>query len=164
MFSWVQSILVGLSGNVADVDSSNQLKVVTPPPVPPSGTTPVTILGDTPLDVGGEDNEYSYFTIPNGETLILQSIFISFEGNNAQSKVEIYDDPTATDPTGPNGGDTIPGTWNLILINHIEFNSVSIPLNENETYLGDGTRRIALRRKRLDAGARELYAKLSGYY
>jgi hypothetical protein len=154
----------GLWSNVA-ITSARELKVSSPPPVAPTGTTQMTLASSpATLNMTGTDNQYSYFVIPNGTTLHLQSLYMSFEGNATFSKVEIYDDPTAANPTGPNNGDTIPGTWVLIDIAHISNDSRSIPLNDITGYLGNGTRRIALRRKRMDAGLREFYARLLGYY
>jgi len=149
------------SGNLADVSSSGELKVVQAPPTPPPGTTPFNIIASGNL--GGNANGYDTFTIPNGTNAIVQTFKASAEGES-RSKCELYSDPLGVDATGPNGGDNIPASWVLIDVTYTDNNKNVSPQSEDVSYPGDGTARIVLRRKRLEGGGREIFGRIDGYY
>jgi len=158
----VQSTIRGAAtGNLLEVSSSGEAKVVQSPAQAPPGTTAfnITVNGD----VGGNQNSYSYFIIPTGNNAIIQSFKASAE-DEVRSKVELYHDPLGANPTGGQGGSNIPASWVLIDVTHTAGNKNVSPQAEDVLYPGDGAARIALRRKRLDNGSREIFGKVEGYY
>jgi len=130
------------------VDTIGRINVITPPPSIPEDTTSVkeTAQGD----VSGSSTSYTNYTIPNGETLIIQRFQGGAEGDGGASKVSLYYDSTGT------------GVGTLISVGYCANNSFQYDLNE--TYIGDGTARIRIARTRIDAGTREIYGRWEGYY
>lgn len=158
MFKWIQGIIqiYGANGNVAEVNTSGELKVVTAPPTTPPGNTSwnITEYGN----VNGE--EFAYFTVPNGESAIIQRFKASGEGET-RNKVELWLD---VDGDNPNNSGDIPNSWVLIDLINTSNNFFVSPQDENISYLGDGTLRIALARIRMENGNREIFGKVEGYY
>lgn len=136
-----------ISRNVA-VSTTGRLKVSQEPPTPPVDTTSVqqTAQGDQ----GSNQTAYLNYTIPNGETLIIQRFIGGAEGGGGQSKISLYYDSTGT------------GTGDLIAVGYVADNNFQFDLNAQ--YIGDGTARIRLARTRLDAGTRETFGRWEGYY
>ncbi len=146
------------SGNVAEVDASNRLLVSTPPPEPPSGTTPVVITEFD--DVLGNNRDYNYYTIPNGETVTIQSLIGGSEGTNNESYIALWHDPTGTNASGAeDDGDP---SWDIIVLGFTANSNVQFDLNQS--FVGDGTARIVLHRRRMDGGQRLMFGRWQGYY
>lgn len=153
--------IVSADGNdyKAKVTAAGELNVITTPPTPPPGTNSQGVV--VQQDVSGNQNVYTYFTIPNGETLNLQSFSGDAEGES-RSKIELYHDPLGVNPTGSQGGNNIPASWVLIEVVYVGTGR-TIGLDDTVEYDGDGDARIALRFKRLESGTREMFGKWTGY-
>lgn len=134
-------------GNKADVTATGRLKVSQEPPEPPTGTTAVT-----QSEYGNvstiDDLEY---LIPNGETIYLQRFVAGAEQTNGGSVVELWYDP--------NGNGT-----NMTIIDTIFCNGTSDQHDLNESFVGDGTKKLRLRRRRLSGGAVLIFGRWEGYY
>lgn len=148
--------IIGASSGVgADVDGSKRLLVSTPPPTPPAGTT---AQGEEEFsDVSGNNAVYTYFTIPNGETLTVQRFVGGSEGTNNESYVALWHDPTGTNATGDDGD----ASWDLITLGFTANSNFGDDLDED--FVGDETARIVLHRRRLDRGNRLMFARWSGF-
>lgn len=136
-------------GNEVDAvfTSDGKLQVSTPPPTPPEDTTAVSQMAQSDMS-GTSDTDY---TIPNGETLVIQRFIGGGEGDGSTSKVELYYDP--------NGNGT---GMTLIAVGYVSDNNFQFDLNVS--YTGDGTRNIKMRRTRISSGTREVFGKWEGYY
>jgi hypothetical protein len=115
--------------------------------VNPPNTTPI---GDTVVsDVSGTID--SDTIIPNGETLVIQSLSGGGEGETQGSKVELWQ---FTD------GSKLTGT--LLGILYVNGSNGSQAVNRG--FIGDGNAIITLRRERLSGGAIEVFGVWQGYY
>lgn len=147
LFSWCQSVIVGLSGNVADVDSSNQLKVVTPPPVAPAGTDPIS---ESFLNSSNADIDEPY-VVTSGKTLTIQSFRSGAAGNGAICSAYEADD-----------GSTPNNLNKPIAIAFVTPGNDSQSLSAD--VVGNGTRAVILRREpEGGGGARQMYIAISGF-
>ena len=157
MFKLIEGLirLVGLSGNIAEVDGSGRVLVSAPPPTPPAGTNPQSVTEFD--DVSANSADYNYFLIPNTEVITLQNLQGSSEGNTKETYVAIWHDPTGTNATG----DDADASWELIAIGFTNISNINFDLNNEFT--GDGTARIVLQRRRLDSGARLVFARWQGF-
>jgi len=114
----------------AQVDSSGNLKVITPAPAPPTGTDPINIGGVVnPLKLGGYVD--TTYTITNNKILTIQR----FSGGTECSlgKIELW-----WDPDGDMG-------INSTLIKSAYLNINNFQFDLDNEYTGDGTARIVLR-------------------
>jgi len=141
-------IIQDVEGHVADVTPNGRLKVSQEPPEPPEGTTGV-IITEYGTVAGEDDIEY---LIPMGETLILQR----FSGGGAQTQggnvIELW-----YDPDGDAGE-------NMEIIDTIFCDGSSDQHDLNDSFLGDGTKKIRMNRKRLSGGSVMLFGRWEGYY
>ena len=140
-------ILTDADGDVADVTSNGRLLVSQEPPTPPPDTTSVkqTEYGNVSVE---DDNEY---TIPNGETIIIQRLSAGAEQGQGGNVIELWYDP--------NGNKV-----DMQIIDVIFSNGDSDQHDLNDEYTGDGTRRIVMRRRRLSGGANLIFSRWEGYY
>jgi len=140
-------IIQDADGDKADVTPNGRLKVSQEPPAPPVGTTGIvqTEYGDVDTY---DDIEY---TIPDGETLVLQRFSGGGEQTNGGNVIELWYDPNG------NG-------INMEIIDAIFCDGSSDQHDLNDEFVGNGTRKIRLRRKRLSGGAVALFGRWEGYY
>lgn len=140
-------IIQDADGNQADVTENGRLKVSQEPPEAPVGTTSVSQseYGNVAVE---DDLEY---LIPNGETLTLQRFSAGAQQANSGNVVELW-----YDPNGNGVGMTI--------IDTIFCNGASDQHDLNQQYIGNGTRKIRMRRKRLSGGAVLMFGNWEGYY
>jgi len=140
-------IIKDTEGHLADVTENGRLKVSQEPPVPPVGTTGIVITeyGNVAVE---DDVEY---LIPNGETLTLQRFSGGGEQTNGGNVIELW-----YDPNGNGVG--------MQIIDAIFCDGSSDQHDLNEEYIGDGTKKIRMRRKRLSGGAVALFGRWEGYY
>ena len=137
-------------GKVASVSSAGCLYVFAPPPETPPDKTSVrkTELGL----VSGSSHSDNEYVIPNGETLKLQRFTCSAEGDiNKYSKSLLYYAPSGS----------IDGTEEVLALSYL---GDTFTTNLSEEFVGNGTKKIIMRRERMDAGEREMYARWVGYY
>lgn len=163
-----QSIRIadGNSGLLADViedatENVNRVAIVgkvsiTNPAVPPS-TTPVAYAG-TPLSFSSSDD--TTFTITDGKTLHIQSVFAGAEGDPAEkaSKVEVF--------YSPDGGTTEK------IVDRIYLSGDTISLFPDTMEARDGTQldgvatnqgKIIIRRTHFGGSAKELDCVVRGF-
>lgn len=148
IYQYIQ--LVGESeGNfyLAKVSESGRQLIDTSPPAPPADTTSVVVT-----EYGNVSTNDDYdFLIPNGETLKIQRFSGGAEPGDG-SVVELWHDPNGT-------------KIGMIIIDTIFSNGHSDQHDLNEQYIGNGTRRIIMRRKALgSSSAREMFGRWEGYY
>jgi hypothetical protein len=138
----------GTTGNQAEVTASGEIKVVTPPPTPPVGTTPVSVIEQGAVEsIIGVDDEY---TITNSKTLTIQRISGGAETSNSGSIIEVFEDP--------NGDKSV-----LNLIDDVYVSGGSDQKDLNVSFVGDGTRRIIMRRRNFGGGKYEVTGRWEGY-
>ena len=132
---------------LAKVDASGRL-LVSSQTVSPPDTTPVTNTYYSSM-AGTID---SFYIIPNGETLIITKFSASGEVDvTAGNAVELY--------YAPNGNTT------GIQIIDVIFTSGNADQHDlNESYIGNGTRAILIRRRRLSGGSKNIFGRWEGYF
>lgn len=145
-------ILVDLP--VTDLPS---IPVSLPPPTPPAGTTPQSVTEFN--DVSGNSADYDYFTIPNGETITVQKLQGSSEGDTKETYVALWHDPNGDTASGAQ--DDGHPNWELIALGFTNISNINFDLNNK--YVGDGTARVVLHRRRMDSGARLVFARWQGF-
>jgi len=130
------------------VSTSRRLLVSNEPPTSPPDTTSVreTFSGN----ISATDDQF--YLIPNGETLFIQRLSAGAEvDSTAGSVIELYYDINGTG-------------LGMILLDSIFASGNSDQHDLNENFIGDGTKRILLRRRRLTGGASEIFGRWEGYY
>lgn len=113
----------------------------------PADTTEIIILALSSTN-GTEDTLY---TITNGKTLTLQLFQAGAESNSiGGSKVGVYEDP--------NGNLSVLNLVSIIYVNGSSFeNTLSV------SFVGNGTRRILLRRAAVGGSSREIFGRIKGF-
>ena len=129
------------------VSPTRRMLVSQEPPVPPPDTTSVNITEYGNVAVS---DDYDYL-IPNGEILNIQRFSAGAEPAGG-SNVELWYDPDGT-------------KLNMEIIDVIFSDGQSDQHDLNANYLGDGTKRIIMRRTGLgSANARIVFGRWEGYY
>ncbi len=134
------------NGREAQIDPSGYLKVTTPPPEPPTGTTSVNRTEYNSASTSGSQNTY---IIPNGETLTIQRFLA---GAGAASKAILY--------YAPNG--SLDGSEELIVVCYLNDSNYVADLETK--YSGDGTAAIIMERVATGWSGAEVFARWTGYY
>lgn len=146
----VKAVLSGENavGNFTNLrtDSAGRL-LISSDVATPVDTTAVT---QTAVSSINSDTDTIY-TITNGKTLTIQLFEAGCEANaTGGSKVALYEDP--------NG--------NLSVLNPISIIYINGASNQNSVsteFVGNGTRRIVMRRSIFSGGSREIYGRWRGY-
>jgi len=115
----------------------------------PEGSSRVTVTA-TPTDVATTAGVDTYYTVTNGKTLTLQSFSGGSEYDSSGSVIDLYYDPN---------GNLSVLTW----IDTIYVNGSDSQHGIGLEYVGNGTRRIVMRRRGFSANAREMAARWYGY-
>ena len=143
----------------AAVDASGRLLVSTQPPTPPAESTPIIVTAFSSL--GNNAAQNTYYTITNGDTLYLQRFEAAGEAASGGWFVYLFEDPNGAG----NATSAIQPSWvliSLIVIN--EFGDSKFVDLTPSKLIGDGTRRVVVRRERKDGGgAKQGFIKFSGY-
>lgn len=92
----------------------------------------------------------TFYTITSGKTLTIQRMTTAIEASTAGSVVELFYDPN---------GDLSVLTPIVAIIGSGTSNQADI----NDDFVGNGTRRIVMRRRRFDGGSRTIFARWKGY-
>lgn len=138
----------GTTGVNLAINNNGSLNVVASFPEAPAGTTPVIISAFGDIDsTSGVD---AYYTITNGKTLVIQYFLAGAEYDSAGSVVELFYDPN---------GDLS----SLTRISTIFVNAASDSAPVNQEFIGNGTRRIVMRKRGYTATAREIFGQWQGY-
>lgn len=115
--------------------------------VPPTGTTVSTNVFGQVSSTAGMD---TYYVITNGKTLTLQRFTGGAEPHQSGSIVELFYDA--------NGNSSI-----LTRIETVFVNGVSIQVGINQSFVGNGTKRIVMRRRVYASASREVWGRWEGY-
>ena len=134
------------SNKRASVDDSGRLLVSTPPPKPPPNTTPVILTGFGSVS-GDVDQE---FLITNTKTLVIGRLLAGAAGMNKAGRITLYDNPD---------GNLV--TMNIIATLYVNGSSGIADLSEK--FIGDGIKKIILRRSNLGGGSAEMFSRFEGY-
>jgi hypothetical protein len=135
------------NGYLTKVDSTGRLLVSTQVVVPPN-TTPVSVVYYSNVS-GTVDN---FYVIPNGVNLRLTRFSAGAEvEQTAGQAIELYYAPNGT-------------TTGIILLDIIFASGNSDQHDLDDTFAGNGTRSILIRRRRLSGGSKLIYGKFGGYY
>lgn len=115
----------------------------------PPGTTPIdiNIFGDVSSTAGID----TFFVITSGKTLTIQALSGGSEFHSSGSVVELFHDPDADLGV------------NLERIETIFVNGDSDSVIVDRKFVGDGTARIVLRRRRYANSAREIWGRWRGF-
>jgi len=140
----MQAAVVQLNGVV--VTPAGQISVATPPPTAPPGGVTVVRTAFGPVTTVSND----LYLITNTKTLKIQRLSSACEASVSGSKVELFEDQN---------GDL--SVLNFIWGHYVNGNNYSNDLEKE--YIGNGTRRILMRRTRLDGGARDILSEWVGY-
>lgn len=138
----------GITGDNLKVNPDGSINIAGQVITVPPNTTEVdqNVFGNVDSTTGVD----TVYTIPNGETLTVQQLSGGAEEHTSGSIVELFEDPN---------GD-------LSVLNRIEtvfVNGDSKQVVVQKSYVGDGTRRIVLRRRRYAANAKEMWGRWRGY-
>lgn len=144
--------LTGLDSNgllkPVAVTAGGRLKISQEPPDAPAESTPVII---TEFNNVSTTHDIPY-DIPDGETLIIQRFSGGAEvDSTAGNVVELWYDPLGTG-------------LGMTIIDVIFCSGDGDQHDLREEYLGDGTKRIIMRRRRFGGGAKEIFGRWEGYY
>ena len=133
-----------------DCNKRNIIRTNDVPPETPAGKT--KIIKEKIGDVDGSNFYDDTYVIPNGETLVIQHFKCGAEGDiNKYSKVVLY--------YAPDG--TVNGNAEVLSVGYLGDNFRE---SLKESFTGDGTKAIIMRRERMEAGKREIFGKWRGYY
>ncbi|MCP4481435.1 MAG: hypothetical protein GY817_01215 [bacterium] len=130
----------------ARATSAGELIIAQPPPSAPPNT--VALSKDYFDDMASQQNDY--YTITNGKTLVIQRFKGAAEEANDSTKIELYEDVNGDGNT-------------LNLIELMYLNSSQHTFNLDKELIGDGSRRVLIRRTPYGGGAREVFAKWEGF-
>lgn len=136
------------NNNVVNIAATPQgrLKVEIQPPAPPPATTEIREIQKGSVS-GTVDH---IIPITNGESITIQRLSGGAETSNSGSIIELFEDPN---------GDL--SVLNPIEDIYVNGSSNSKPLNDS--YDGDGTRRIILRRRQISGGTNDTTARVEGF-
>ncbi len=139
------------------VTSAGELKVATPAPGPPAGTTTVEEGGEVTVVKQGGTNEYNW-VIPSGETFKLQSFefggYIPKDGDYPLvAKGELW--------WQPNGSSTGESLVDVIYLQHL---SAAIRRFDDKEFVGDGTARMQMELTNWSIEDGEFFRLMRGYY
>lgn len=132
--------------NVARINAGGRLLVAQEPPAAPVGTNSVSVTADSSMS-GQVDTTY---LITNTKDLTIQRLTAGAESGVSGAKVELYYDPLGT------------GIGMTLLAKGF-LNGSNLQSDLSETFTGNGTKLIRLRRENLDGGNKEIFAKWEGF-
>jgi hypothetical protein len=148
----VKAILSGediTTGDFVNIEADNGRLIVSQDPVAPPASTPVIINEFNSVDsTTGVD---TYYTITSGDTLTIQQLSGGAEAHTSGSIIELFYDPDADLGV------------NLDLIETVFVNGDSQQVSVGQSFTGDGTARIVLRRRRYAANAKEMWGRWIGF-
>lgn len=148
--SAIKTTLVNAStGTSLDIATDGSIKVV-PLVTPPAPFGAVDISQTAFNGVTSTAGVDLYYTITNTKTLMIQTLIAGSEETQGGAVVELFYDPNAN----------LTGMTRLSTL-FINGSSDNTPINQD--FVGNGTRRIVLRRRGYTASNREMFAQWLGY-
>lgn len=148
----VKAVLTGEdslnSGQFLNVKTNGGRLLVSQEILTPIGTTFVTKneFGDVSSTAGVN----SFYTITNGKTLTLQRLTGAAENDSFGSLIELFEDP--------NGDLSVLNRIETVIANGTTFQTLMA-----QSFVGNGTRRIVLRRRGQTSQAREIWGRWEGF-
>lgn len=133
--------------NKLKVNADGSVNVNTATTTPATGTQVVVNVFSNVSSTTGIDTMY---TITSGKTLTIQQMSGGAEPHSSGTIVELFEDPN---------GNLTP----LVRIETVFVNGTSEQVNIQQSYVGNGTRRIVLRRRSYANSAREVWGRWTGY-
>jgi len=130
----------------AKVSQDGFLRVVSPPPQPPPGTTEVKVVLQS--NVAGPVD--TFIPITNGKVMTTQLVSSGAQASVSGCKVELFEDPN---------GDL--SVLNLVTALYVDGSSRDTAISDEFT--GNGVRRLVLRRTNLSGGSIEIFAAFRGF-
>jgi hypothetical protein len=148
--SGTRTTIVGIDDNnifrQVRVNTAGRLLVSQEPPTPPAATTPVKISAKDVMSATVD----TFYTITSGKTLTIQRLSAGAQSSNSGHIIELYEDP--------NGDLSV-----LNIIDDIYVNGSSSQKDLLGDFIGDGTRRILLRRRAFGGGNNDVTGIWQGY-
>ena len=143
------STQIKTGSNILAVNADGSIKTVPLiiPPAPTGSTNVVRDGFDDVADTAGIDINY---IITNLKTLTIQVLIAGAETTTGGSLVELFEDPSGTGAP-------------LTRISSLFVNGQGDNAPVNQEFIGDGTRRIILRRRGYSGNAREMFAQWIGF-
>lgn len=146
-------VIAGLDRNAVkarmlSVTADGRIKIATEPPSAPGGATPVDVVADS-IIATTEDTTY---TITNGKTLTIQNFNGGGASSNNGDTIELFYDP--------NGNAT---GMTLIRVAYVPDTGGNFSFDLKATFVGNGTRRILVRRTRGAGSSARVSAFWAGY-
>ena len=136
----------GIESYYLSTTSAGYIRVSnTPAPPPAASVVRRTVVGNVGVTPGDD-----LYTITSGKTLKIQLLVGGAQNGTDGSKVALYEDPN---------GDL--SVLNEIAVIYVNMSTIHIDLDDD--YVGNGTRRILMRRISFSASAREIYGRWVGY-
>ncbi len=135
------------SGINLKINSDGSLNVIATILTPDGATRVVTSVFGSVGSTAGVDTIY---TITNGQTLTVQILQAGAEGDVSGTVIELFEDP--------NGDLSVLNRVTLIFVNGASNGRIV-----QQTFVGDGVRRIVMRRRTYTASTREVEARWVGY-
>lgn len=148
----VKAVMVAetLSGAFPNIRMTDELALLVSDVSRITPLSTVQVIRKAKGDVNSTAGVDDIFTIPNGDELNIQFMSGGAESSAAGSIVEMFEDP--------NGDLSV-----LNFIEDLHVNGGSRQTIVNEPFSGNGVRRIVLRRRRFDGGAKEMSARWQGF-
>lgn len=143
------SVQIKNGSNILAVNADGSIQtvpLVTPPA--PSGAT--TVIQDDFDDVASTAGVDINYVITDLKTLTIQTLVAGSETTTGGSIVELFEDPSGT-------GTPLTRISSLF----VDGQSDNAPVNQE--FIGNGTRRIILRRRGYSGSAREMFAQWIGF-
>lgn len=145
--SSAETQIVNENGHSLIVNADGSINTSGALSVPPGSTVINQTAFGAVATTSGTDLNY---TITNGKTLTIQRLKAAAEGETGGTATELFYDPTGT------------GTP-LTTIAMLIIDGASAQQDLNDTFVGNGTKRIILRRRGYTASGREVFARWEGY-
>lgn len=132
--------------------AAGELPVVSLPPEPPPGTTPVAAAGRiSEGDVSNTSPQELVYVIPDGQTLTVTRLVAASEASNNGARVDLVHRPDGT--AGTEARVTAP----------VFLNADTKQLSLGRKFTGDGVHTIVLRLIALSGGTTFIYGEWDGF-
>lgn len=130
------------------VTADGRVKIATEPPSAPGGATAIDVVADSTIATSADTT----YTITNGKTLTIQNFNGGGPAANSGNSIELYYDP--------NGNAT---GMTLIRVAYVPDTGGNFSFDLKANFVGNGTRRILVRRIRNGGGSARVSAFWAGY-
>lgn len=143
------SVQVKNGSNILAINADGSISTV-PLVTPPAPTGATGVIRDDFSDVADTSGVDITYTVTDLKTLTIQVLVAGAETTTGGSIVELFEDPSGTGSP-------------LIRISSLFVNGQSDNAPVHQDFIGNGTRRIILRRRGYSGSAREMFAQWIGF-